>query len=82
MSKRHRPREDVFVVLRADLFHGADARPETLVTAKEVLVSREQAEREVERLNALHPDGQVRYWIAPSRLFRDGASPEDGVDPA
>ena len=77
MSRRHRPREEVFVVLRADLFHGSDAAPETVVTAKEVLVSREQAESQVQRLNALHPDGRVRYWFTPSRLFRDGAGPED-----
>lgn len=69
-------------MLRADLFHGADAGLETLVTAKEVLLSREQAQSEVRRLNALHPDGRVRYWFTSSRLFRDGASPEDGVDPA
>jgi hypothetical protein len=82
MSKRHRPRDEVFVVLRADLFHERDTALETLVTAKQVLLSREQAESEVRRLNALHPDGRVHYWFTPSRLFKDGAIPEDGVDPA
>jgi hypothetical protein len=77
MSKCHQPRQEVFVVLRADMFHGTHAALETLVTVKAVLRSREQAESEVRRLNALHPDGQVRYWFAPSRLFRDGDATED-----
>ena len=81
MSKRHRPREEVFVVLRADLFHDAETPLETMITAKEVVLSREQAETEVRRLNALHPEGRVRYWFTSSRLFSDGAPPENGADP-
>jgi hypothetical protein len=82
VSKRHRPRNEVYVVLRADLFHSADTPLETLITAKAVLRSKDQAEQEVRRLNALHPDGRVRYWCAFSRLFADGAILEDRVDPA
>lgn len=82
MSKRHRPREVVFVVMRADLFHGADVGLETMITAKEVLPSQDLAQAEVRRLNALHPDGRVRYWFTASRFFRDGVLPEDRVDPA
>jgi hypothetical protein len=63
MSNRHRSRVEVFVVLRADLFQAVDAAPETLVTAKEVLLSRDQADSEVRRLNALHTDGRVRYCL-------------------
>jgi hypothetical protein len=69
-------------VLRADLFHGPGADLETVVTAKAVFGSRAEAEREVRRLNALRPEGRVRYWCTCSRLFRDGGGPEDGVDPA
>jgi hypothetical protein len=66
--------EQAFVILRADLFHGTDTPFETVISAKEVVRSRELAEREVARLNALHPDGQVRYWLTPSRLFAPGRS--------
>ena len=68
-------------MLRADLFHGTDAAIETVVTAKEVLLSRDQAASEVRRLNALHPDGHVRYWYTSSRLFEDDPAGEDRVDP-
>jgi hypothetical protein len=59
----------VYVILRADLFHGPEAPLEMLVTAKQVVHSQELAEREVARLNALHADRQVRYWFSHSRLF-------------
>jgi hypothetical protein len=78
----HHEREDVYVVLRADLFHAADAPLETLVTAKQVVRSQELAEREVARLNAMHPDGQVRYWYAHSRLFPPGRSASSVEAPA
>jgi hypothetical protein len=58
----------VFVILRTDLFHAAGTPLELLVTAKQVVRSQALAEREVARLNALHPDGQVRYWCVPSRM--------------
>jgi hypothetical protein len=66
--------EEAFVILRADLFHEPDTPLEQLITAKEVVRSLELAEREVARLNALHPDGQVRYWLTRSRLFPPGHS--------
>lgn len=74
MSPTYHVHELVFVILRADLFQGPEAALETLITAKEVLRSQELAEREVARLNDLHPDGQVRYWYTPSRLFPAGRS--------
>lgn len=74
MSSTHKEREAVFVVLRADLYHAPDTPPEMLVTAKEVVRSQELAECEVARLNAMQPDGQVRYWYTPSRLFPPGRS--------
>lgn len=76
-----RPRkEEVFVILRADRFHGPDTELKTLVTAKQVVFSRDMAEREVARLNALHPDGTVRYWAAMSRLFPFGTSAGGPLD--
>jgi hypothetical protein len=70
------------VILRADLFHGPNAPVETVVTPKEVVQTQELAEREVERLNALHPDGQVRYWYCPSRLYPAGRSASSTEAPA
>jgi hypothetical protein len=74
--------EEVFVILRADLFHRADTPLETVITAKEVVRSLELAEREVTRLNALHPDGEIRYWATPSRLFPLGRSAGSHEQPA
>ena len=69
MSSAHKEREDVYVILRADLFHGPDTRLEDLITAKEVVRSQEIAQLEVDRLNAVHADKQVRYWYAHSGSF-------------
>jgi|GEM_PF-1192290 len=66
--------EQVYVVLRADLFYDGDPAIEDLVTAKEVLRSLELAEREAARLNALHPDGKTRYWVRATRLYPPGYS--------
>ena len=81
MSKTHKPRENVWIVMRADLFHRPEVEVEMLVTPKSVFRSQEHAEREVARLNALHPDGRVRYWCAFSRLFGDGGLAGEGIDP-
>ena len=64
-----RNKEPVYVILRADLFHKPGTELETLITAKGVVRSLEDAQREVERLNALHPDGSVKYWWQTSRLY-------------
>jgi len=82
MSKTHMPREDVWIVMRADLFHRPEVDVEVLVTPKAVFRSKEHAESEIDRLNVLHPDGRVRYWCAFSRLFGDGGVATDAVDPA
>ena len=82
MSLTHEDREDVYVILRADLFHGPETPLEMLVTAKQVVHSQELAEREVARLNALHADRQVRYWFRHSRLFSPGRSAGSGEAPA
>ena len=82
MSVKHKERDDVYAVLRADLFHDAGTPLETVITVKEVVRSEDVAKREVERLNALHPDGRVRYWYQHSRLFPPGRSASSGEAPA
>ena len=82
MSPSHKGQEHVFVVLRADLFQGPDALVETLVTAKEVVHTQELAEQEVARLNALRPDGGVRYWYWLCRLYPPGRSAGSAEPPA
>ena len=82
MSVNHQERDDVYAVLRADLFHGPDTPLETLITVKEVVRSEDIAKLEVKRLNALHPDGRVRYWYQHSRLFPPGRSASSVEAPA
>ena len=82
MSSSHKEREDVYVILRADVFHRANMSLDQLITVKEVVRSADIAEREVERLNGLHPDGEVRYWSAHSRLFPAGRSASSVAEPA
>jgi hypothetical protein len=74
MSNRHSDREQVFAIIRWDGFQGAGARPETLVTVKEIVRSQELAEAEVARLNALQEDANVHYWWQTTRLFPVGRS--------
>ena len=69
MSSSHQNVEPAFVILVPRYFHQPGTALETLITAKAIVRSREVAELEVARLDALHPDGQVRYWVAASRLF-------------
>jgi hypothetical protein len=64
-----RDKQPVWVILRADMFQGREAKPSSLVTAKAVVRSGEFAKSEVERLNSLHPDGSIVYWCHVSRLI-------------
>jgi hypothetical protein len=73
MSRRHRERDEVYAVLRYDGFQGPDAPPEVAITVKQVVRSRELAEAEVARLNALATEG-TRYWWQSTRLFPVGRS--------
>jgi hypothetical protein len=82
VSSAHKEREEVYVILRADLFQGPDTRLEDLITAKEVVRSQEIAQLEVDRLNAVHADKQVRYWYTHSRLFPPGRSASSVSEPA
>ena len=45
MSSAHKEREDVFVILRADLFQRPDIPLEQLITVKEVVRSQDIAQR-------------------------------------
>ena len=81
MSSKHQERQAVFVILRADLFHANGTPVETLISATQVLDSQELAEQEVLRLNAMHPDGKVRYWYTHSRLFPPGRSASSVAEP-
>lgn len=74
MSRTHRERDEVYAVLRFDSFHGSDTPPEVTITVKQVVRSRELAEAEVARLNALNGGEGVRYWWQATRLFPDGTS--------
>ena len=64
-------RDEVYAIVRWDGFQGAAARPEALVTVKEVVHSRERAETEVARLNALAEGKGVRYWWQATRLLEE-----------
>ena len=82
MSTNHQEREDVYAILRADLFHNPGTPLETIVTVKEIVRSEGLAQREVARLNALRNDGSVRYWYQQSRLFPPGHSASSLEAPA
>jgi hypothetical protein len=59
----------VFVVIRVDEFEG-DER----ITIKEVVTTREVAEREVDRLNQINGEKDCWYFWEQSRFFPDGSS--------
>lgn len=64
-----------FAIVRVDLFFDHDVAPRDRITVKKVIASREEAEREVTRLNALQRDkGCVYFWQA-TRVQRAGSEP-------
>jgi hypothetical protein len=75
MSRNHKDREGAYV-LRFDGFHSPQSPPDVTVTVKEVVRTQEIAEAEVNRLNALHVDGRVKYWGQYIRLYPEGQSAE------
>jgi hypothetical protein len=77
MSRHYKEREEVYAVLRYDGFLSDVSAPEACVTVKEVVWSRELAEAEVARLNALRAGKDVRYWWQMTRLFPEGRSASD-----
>lgn len=78
MAKKYKERDQVYAIIRWDGFQGPGARPEALVTVKEIVRTMELADAEVARLNALQNGKNVRYWWQVTRLFPPGRSA--GVD--
>jgi hypothetical protein len=75
MGHKYKEREEVYAILRFDAFHASAAtRPEDTVTVKEVVRSIETAEAEVNRLNEVNGDENVRYWWQQTRLFPEDRS--------
>jgi hypothetical protein len=67
----NRERKPVYAVLRFDLFLADTSPLESLVTVKEIVGTQEEAEQEVERLNALVKDGGARYAWQATRLIAE-----------
>lgn len=73
-----RERNQVYAVLRFDFYLREHAPEEQRVTVKEVVATLEEAEREVERLNALVEDGSVKYvWQATRYMVAGDAVVSD-----
>jgi hypothetical protein len=60
--------DHAFVILRIDCFQGSETPLEDKVTVTKILFDGDAAEKEVERLNSLHPDSRVRYFSQLARL--------------
>ena len=68
--------DHVFAIVRVDRFHEPGTDPETAITIKKVVRSRECAEEEVSRLNALNCDKRSVYFWQVTRLERSAEPPE------
>jgi hypothetical protein len=77
----HKEHESVYAILRYDGFQGELSAPEGSITVKEVVRSRDVAEAEVTRLNAINGEKDVRYWWQYTRLFPQGQSAVSQVEP-
>jgi hypothetical protein len=71
MTRKHKERKEVWVVVRYDEYVDD---PEAAFTVKEIVRDRELAEAEVARLNKVNADKRCRYWVTLGRLFPDGKS--------
>lgn len=75
--------QEVYAIVRLDRFHGDEMPLEDLFTVKEIVPTVDEAEREVQRLNALKPDGGSLYFWRYSRFYPGGRElSDDPVDPA
>src|SRR4030095_9663734 len=74
MSNKRGERDQVYAITSWDGFQGPAARPEALVTVKEIVHSLELAEWRVARLNGLGEGKDVRYWWQTTRLVPSGQS--------
>lgn len=77
MNRTHKPREQVFAVIRLD---GDMSESEHAVTVKEIVRSQVAAEAEVERLNTLNAGKSCRYFWQPTRLFELDETPGRAAD--
>ena len=69
---RHEQFRPAYAVVRIDGDLGAEIPAESLITVKEIWLSREKAESEVARLNALNANKGTQYFWQYTRLERDG----------
>lgn len=70
--------EHVYAVVRADTFQPDDVPQEERITVKKIVLSQENAEREVARLNALNIDKGVIYFWQMTRMERSAADTGSG----
>jgi hypothetical protein len=77
VSRRHKPREEVFAVIRVD---SASDSPENQITVKEIVRSRELAEAEVSRLTRLNASKGCLYFWQTTRLFGPGEAAGSTAD--
>jgi hypothetical protein len=78
MSKHHKPRDTIFVVVRHDT---CQSSPEHQFTVKEALWEEAAAAAEAERLNGLNAGKAAHYFVRATRLFPPGTSAGSG-DPS
>ena len=71
-SSTHKPRDEIFVVIRHDRF--ATPGSEHEYTVKEAVWSEELASAEVERLSRVNAAKDVRYFYRRTRLYPPGTS--------
>jgi len=78
VSKRYKPRQAVFAVVRVDECEGLPEAIDSHVTVHQVVRSLDVAEREAERLNALNgPKGCV-YFTCAAQLLPEGVGKGHG----
>jgi hypothetical protein len=69
--------EHLFAVVRFDIPDGQSLHrmvecPDQYITVKEILPTEEEADREVERLNAVNAGRNCVYWSTITRFYRAG----------
>jgi hypothetical protein len=65
-------RQEVFAVVRLDLFLQEDAPVSELVTVKEILPTNDEAADEASRLNSEVDSQRVIYVVQPTRYYSEG----------
>ncbi len=77
----HKPRRQVYAVVRIDRFHSEETPLEHRIAVKEIVSSLELAKAEVHRLNGMVADGRVTYFWQMTRLYPDGQSASTQIEP-